>query len=77
MQLGRYVYFLFSSEQRKLRADIEKSIGKKYLPGKVLNNGKWKEYTEMSSNNKSRFSDSIIVAEGYINELRYVSPSSI
>lgn len=73
---GRYVYFLFSPEQRKLRTDIEKNIGKKYIPGRVLDNGRWKEYTELSSSNTSRYSDSYIVAEGNINEIRYTQPSS-
>lgn len=77
LPVSRYVYFMFSPEQRKLRTDIEKNIGKRYIPGRVLEGGKWREYTELSSTSKSRYPDSYIVAEGNINEMRYTQPSSI
>ena len=62
---GRYVYFLYSSEQKRTRASIESGIGKKYKPQKVLSDGKWKEFTEMNTTGESRYSDACIVAEGY------------
>ena len=33
LPVSRYVYFMFSPEQRKLRTDIEKNIGKRYTCG--------------------------------------------
>lgn len=70
---GRYVYFLYSAEQRKLKSSIESSGAKKYQGPSVLVNGKWKEYTEMNTTGENRFSDSYIVAEGYYNLMKIKS----
>lgn len=67
---GRYVYFLYSAEQRKLKSSIESSGAKKYKGPSVLVNGKWKEFTEMNTIGENRFSDSYIVAEGYYNLMK-------
>lgn len=66
-----YVYFLYSTEQRNLRSSIEASLGKKYIPGKVLCNGKWEEFTEKSIVNFNRFSDTRVVCEGNLNDIDY------
>lgn len=51
----RYRYFLYSQSQYKLRSEAELSLGKQYIPGRVLTKGRWKDFTEISttpSNNK-------------------------
>lgn len=73
----RYVYFIYSAEQRSLRSQVELNIGKKYTPGKVLSNGKWSNFTEISSSPNSRHSDAIIVAEGYLGTFRYSDSTSV
>ena len=73
----RYRYFLFSQNQYKLRCEAEARIGKQYVPGKVLQNGRWKDYTEISStplNNK--FADAKIIAEGNLEDMEYKKASS-
>lgn len=65
-------YFLFSSQQMKMKVEIEAKIGKKYRPGTVLVNGTYKQFTEISDTpNSTRFPDSIIVASGVLSEMRY------
>ena len=39
-------------------------------PKKVLVNGKWKEFTEMNTTGESRYSDAVIVAEGYYSLMK-------
>lgn len=68
----RYRYFLFSQEQYLLRSRMEESLGKTYIPGKVLSKGRWRDFTEISltpSNNK--YADAKIVAEGNLEDLKY------
>lgn len=66
-------YFLFSSQQMKMKVEIEAKIGRKYKPGTVLVNGTYKQFTEISDTpNSTRFPDSIIVASGKLSEMRYV-----
>lgn len=76
MSNDRYVYFLYSKNQYNIRKEVEKNLGKVFIPGKVLNNGRWIDYTEISSNPYNRYADSIVVAEGKINDFNYQSPSS-
>lgn len=69
---GRYRYFLFSQSQYELRKKAELSLGKTYIPGRVLTNGRWKDFTEISttpSNNK--FADSKVVNQGYLESMTY------
>lgn len=68
---GRYVYFLYSATQRKQRKDIESTVNPAgYRPKKVLVNGKWKEFTEMNTTGENRYSDAVIVAEGYYSLMK-------
>ena len=45
----KYRYFLYSNTQYNERMSIEKSMGKKYVPGKVFYKGKWRQFTQMST----------------------------
>ena len=68
----RYRYFLFSISQLKMRTEAEKTLGKQYVPGKVLVRGVWKEYTEISTTSfNNKFADSKVVAEGNIDAMTY------
>lgn len=74
----RFRYFLYSQSQHKSRTEIEKGIGKTYVPGQILVNGRWKPYTEISitaSNN--RFADAKLVASGYLEDLTYKQSESV
>lgn len=73
----QYRYFLYSKTQCKERADVESKIGKKFIPGKVLVNGKWYDFTQMSeSASNIAYSDSKIVAKGYIENMTYTDCNS-
>lgn len=73
----RYRYFLFSQSQYKLREEAEERIGKQYVPGKVLINGRWKDYTEISSTpSNNKFADAKIIAEGYLDDMEYKKSTS-
>lgn len=66
------VYFMFSSEQLKVRKEADKKIGKIYKPGQVLVNGRYKQYTEIVSNpNNATYSDAIVVASGEKSKMKY------
>ena len=67
-------YFLYSSEQLKLRKSLELRMGKKFKVGYVIVNGVKKPFTELSLNPNSRFSDAIVVAEGDPNKMKYTLP---
>lgn len=71
-----YKYFLYSSQQHKDRESVEKNVGRVYTAGKVLINGKWKDYTEISSSSKNAYSDSKIVAEGELSNIKYKKSTS-
>lgn len=71
-----YKYFLYSRQQYMLRTEVEKKLGKTYIPGKVLYRGKWRDYTEISdtpTNNK--FSDAKVITEGYLDKIQYENPT--
>ena len=74
--MGSYKYFLYSNDQYKQRESVEKNIGKIYTAGQVLVNGRWKNYTEISSNPANSFSDAKIVAEGDISDIKYTKAKS-
>lgn len=71
-----YRYFLYSRDQHKTRVEIEKTIGRTFVPGKVLINGQWKTFTEISSTPNNSFADATLVAEGYIEDMKYSNHSS-
>lgn len=73
----QYRYFLYSQAQYKERSETEKTLGRTYIPGKVLVNGRWKDYTEIStkpSNNK--YADAKLLIEGYLDSVNYKKPTS-
>ena len=59
------------------RADVDKNINKVFIPGKVFNKGKWHIYTEISSTPSNKYADSKIVAEGYIEDMKYQNHTSV
>lgn len=67
----RYRYFLYSKEQHKMREEIDRNINKVFIPGKVLSKGRWVTFTDISSTPSNSFADSKIVAEGYIEDIKY------
>lgn len=73
----RYRYFLYSKDQYKMRTEVDKKINKVFTPGKVFSNGRWIIYTEMSAKPTNAFADAKIVAEGYIEDMKYSNHSSI
>jgi hypothetical protein len=66
-----YKYFLYSSTQLRDRIAIEKKAGRTFVPGTVSVGPKLKKYTEVSSKNSNRYSDTVIVAEGDISKMTY------
>lgn len=66
-------YFLFSSQQMKMKMEVEAKIGRKYKPGTVLVKGRYKQFTDILDTPTSiRFPDSILVASGKLSEMTYV-----
>lgn len=69
---NRFRYFLYSQSQHKMRTEVEAKLNKEYTPGKVLVNGKWKLYTELSTSPQNiKFADATIVASGNLEDMRY------
>lgn len=73
----RYRYFLYSKDQHSMRKEIDKKINKVFIPGKVLSKGKWVDFTEISVYPSNSFADAKIVAEGYLEDIKYQNHSSI
>lgn len=73
----RYRYFLYSKSQHAMRTEVDKKINKKFSPGKVFSKGKWVQYTEISLKPVNSYADTKIVAEGYLEDMKYQNPSSI
>ena len=67
-------YFIYSSEQLKLRKSVEAKMGKTFKCGTVIVNGTRKPFTELSTRPTSRFSDAIIVAQGDPTLMKYTLP---
>lgn len=67
-------YFIYSSEQLKLRKSVEAKMGKNFKCGTVIVNGTRKLFTELSPRPTSRFSDAIIVAQGDPTLMKYTLP---
>lgn len=65
-------YFIFSSEQMKMKIEVEAKIGRKYKPGTVLVRGGYKQFTDILDTPTSlRYPDAILVASGKLSEMRY------
>ena len=75
--IKNYRYFLYSKSQHTMRTEVDKKINKVFTPGKVLNKGRWITYTEISVNPTNSFADAKIVAEGYIEDIKYSNHTSI
>lgn len=76
-QESEYVYFLYSDSQYTMRKEIEDKVNKKFIPGEVMVTGSWKKFTQISkSSSSTMFADSIVVAEGYKDKMKYKDCSS-
>ncbi len=74
---AEYVYFLYSADQFNLRTEVEAKVNKKFICGKVLVNGNWEQFTQISASpNSAMFADSKVVAEGYKNKMKFEECSS-
>lgn len=72
----QYRYFLYSQEQHKMCDSVEKSIGREYIPGQVMYNGKWRSFTEISSTpSNNKYADAKLIVEGYLDDINYKLPS--
>lgn len=73
-----YRYFLSSAAYNADKDAAEKKFGKQFVPGTVISNGSRKEFSFISTTaNNSLYSDTKIVAEGRIEEMKYTNPSSV
>lgn len=72
-----YKYFLYSATQLRDRTEIEKQIGKQFVPGSVVVGSRSRQYTELSNTGVSRYSDAVIVAEGDVSQMSYTKIKSI
>ncbi len=77
MAQDRYVYFLYSEQQKKNRAELEAKLCRNFVPGKVLVNGQMKRFTEMSSKSTTIYPDTVVIAEGYISTFKYIPPTTV
>jgi hypothetical protein len=68
---------MYSAQQYRDRTEIEKSIGKTFKPGIVTMGAKRLQFTEITVNGESRYSDAKIVAEGEIETISYTPTRSI
>lgn len=67
-------YFIYSSEQLKIRKEVELRMGKRFKVGHVIVDGTRKPFTELSSSSKSRYADAKIVAKGDPALMNYTMP---
>lgn len=77
MEARKYRYFLYSKAQHNLRTEIDKKIKKVFTPGKVLTKGRWVQYTEISTKPENLYADTRVVAQGYLEDMKYQMPTSI
>lgn len=73
----RYRYFLYSKTQHNMRTEVDKKINKIFTPGKVFNRGRWVPYTEISVSPVNSYADTKVVAEGYLEDMKYQNHSSV
>ena len=71
-----YKYFLYSETQQKQRTEIEARINRIFVPGQVVVKGQPQLYTELSRKNTNSFTDTKIVAEGYLSQFNYTNIQS-
>ena len=69
-------YFFYSSEQLKLRVQLEKRRGKTFNVGHVIVNGTRKPFTELSTKETSIYPDAKSVASGEISLMKYTLPEA-
>lgn len=75
---GEYRYFLYSPTQEKELSDVNSSMGKKFKPGEVFVQGKYKKYTQLSKNpTNPLYADATIVAKGYLDKMKYTEPQKV
>ena len=68
-------YFMYSTEQMKLKQSIEKKLGRDLVLGTVFVKGEQKPYTEIVTSPKNiKYSDAVIVVYGDIRQLKYTVP---
>lgn len=73
----KYRYFLYSKTQHKMREEVDKKLNKVFTPGKVINRGKWIPYTEISITPTNAYPDAKIVAEGYLEDMKFQNHMSV
>ena len=71
-----YRYFIYSSSQHQVRQETDSLLGKVFIPGEVLVGGTWKRFTHILTTPDSVYSDAVIVAKGYLDEIKYKNCSS-
>lgn len=73
----KYRYFIFSQKQYQERSDAEEKLGRRYIPGKVMVHGLYKDFTEISTSpSNPRYADGKLLAEGYLDQIKYVMNKS-
>jgi hypothetical protein len=72
-----YKYFMYSANQLKDRTNIEKQIGRTFVPGIVSVGPKLRKFTELSDTGKSNYSDAVIVTKGEESKISYTPIKSI
>lgn len=72
MSNNKFVYFIFSSSQYRMKQDTMKTIGKEYNPGTVLVNGVYKQFTDIVDEvDSTRYPDAIVITSGYLDSIKY------
>ena len=68
-------YFIYSTEQMKLKRQMEKRLGRDLVLGTVIVNGERKFFTEMVEDLANvRYSDATVVLHADIREIKYTNP---
>ena len=70
-------FFLFSKQQMDMRIKVDGSVGQQYKPGRVIVKGKYKLFTEISTNPTNSFNDTKVILKEDINKVIYEEPVSI
>lgn len=76
-KVRQYRYFLYSQAMEVMRTELEARVNKLFIPGKVLVNGDWKPFTQLSTSAENNaYADSKLVTKGYTDEIQYVMPTT-
>lgn len=75
--MGAIKYFFYSNEQLAMRRKVESGMGKKFKVGHVVVDGVRKPFTELSSNDKSRYADAKLVTSGDPTIMNYTEPEGV